>query len=82
MKTVEPRSLLTDKIKEVVPSEEMQTAFLHWKKLMNEKSVEISEFDCFFAGWVLSNPTVREQFKQVREKEIKYDGRIQNILWK
>lgn len=82
MQTVEPRSLLTDKVKKVIPNEEMQAIFNQWKKLMNEKSVDISEFDCFFAGWVLSNPTVRDQFKEVREKEIKYDDRVQNMLYK
>lgn len=82
MKTVDPRSLLSDEIKEIIPNEEMQKMFNQWKKLMSDKSENISDFDCFFAGWILSNPTVHDKFKQIREKEIKYNNRIQNILWK
>lgn len=80
--TIEPRSLLTDRLKEIVPNGEIVTMFNQWKKLMNERcKSEISEMDCFFAGWVLSNPMVREQFKQSREKEIKYNERIDETLW-
>lgn len=81
--TIEPRSLLTDRLKEIVPNGEIVTMFNQWKKLMSERcKSEISEMDCFFAGWILSNPTVRGQFKAVRDKEIRYDERIDATVCK
>lgn len=82
MMTIEPRSLLTDTVVKVIPNEEIQKMFQQYKQLMKEHNMELTDFDYFFAGWVLSNPIVREQFRQVREKEIKYDDRVQNTLWK
>lgn len=82
MEAVEPRSLLTDVVVKVIPNEGVQEMFQQYKQLMKKHKTELTDFDIFFAGWVLSNPILREQFKQVREKEIKYNPRIDETVWK
>lgn len=79
MKAVEPRSLFSDKIKKISFDGEMVDLFNQWVKLMNENNQELSSFNCFIAGWILSNPSVHQKFKDYREKEIRYDERIQNL---
>lgn len=82
-RVVEIRSLLQDKQIKVIPNEEMIQMFNQYKKLMNEKTSDgITDFDFFYAGWILSNPTVREQFKKVREKEIKFENKVDETVWR
>lgn len=46
----------------------------------------ISDFEFFYAGYILANPIVREQLMKERKaqerQENKTDNRIQNVLWK
>lgn len=70
MTTIEPRSLLEGKIRNIHPNEEIESIFRQYKKLVQESSSkkELTDFDFFFAGYVLSNPTVRQQFKKSKRK--------------
>lgn len=64
--TIEPRSLLQDKIKKVEINDEILFSYLQWELLMREKKSNIENIDAFFAGWVMANPVVRDQFKSCR----------------
>lgn len=80
MKAIEPRSLLSDKIKEVIPNEEFQELFRYWKQLMRESNKDTTEFDCFFAGYVFANPMVKDMYRKAKGKDInKYDERISGL---
>lgn len=63
-KTIEPRSLIQDALKTVEINDEIKSIFQKWETLFNEKSTEeSSKLDAFFAGWIMANPMVRDQFK-------------------
>lgn len=63
MKTLELRALLQGKKKEVIISEEMIEVFNFWKS----KREEPKPLEIFYAGYILSNPMVRQEYqKQMR----------------
>ena len=66
MKTVEPRSLLGDFPMMIDINKELLDAFIAWKKKFEEKSGGKcpSNIDYMYAGYILANPIVREQFKK------------------
>lgn len=69
MKTIEVRSLLTDKKVEIQISVDMNEIFKIWKILREEsynKSIGLEE--AFYAGYVLANPQVREQYKKFKKQ--------------
>lgn len=69
MKTIEVRSLLTNKKVEIQISIDMNEIFKIWKILREEsynKSIELEE--AFYAGYVLANPQVREQYKKFKKQ--------------
>lgn len=82
MKIVEPRSLLNKEISKIQASPELLETFNQIKELMDERCPDYNLLDIFYAGYILANPTVKENFKLVRKKKIKYDTRVSNILWR
>lgn len=66
MKTVEPRSLLGDFPIMIDVNQELIDVFIVWKKKFEEKSggKSPSNIDYMYAGYILANPIVREQFKK------------------
>ncbi len=79
-KTIEPRSLLQNEVKPIDINEEIIISFFQWKTLFEEKiGHKGDELDAFFAGWVISNPMVRDQFKKLRAKDITIETLIKAI---
>lgn len=84
MKTVDPRSLLSDELKNVNVSGEVLKTFQQLQSLLKEKLGEDKDLDSlgyFYAGYILANPVIRDEFKKIRQKEIQYDDRIDETLW-
>lgn len=66
MKTIELRSLLDGTNKEIDIPKDIEKAFDIWLKVKKKKS-DISKLkllEIFYAGYVLSNPIVREKYIQ------------------
>jgi hypothetical protein len=64
MKTVEPRSLLGDLPIMIEVDQGLMDVFIAWKKIFEEKTGGCpNNIDCMYAGYILANPIVREQFK-------------------
>lgn len=62
MKTVELRSLLQGKEKTIdIPAEVIQ-AYNNWKQ--KRKDIVIQPEEIFYAGYIMSNPIVRQQYQQ------------------
>lgn len=61
MKTVELRSLLDGTNKEIDIPVEIAQAYSNWKE---KRTDVVSPLEIFYAGYVMSNPIVREQFKK------------------
>ena len=70
MKTVELRSLLDGTNKEIDIPVEIAQAYSNWKE--KRKDV-VDPLEIFYAGYVMSNPIVREQFKK---EKLKINNRI------
>lgn len=68
MKTLEPRSLLNGVKKEINIPSDIEEVFNIWKEL-NKKVSDSGTFelDSFYAGYILSNPIVREDYKNVNK---------------
>lgn len=62
MKTIELRSLLNGPKKKIVISPEIEKAFEDWKEKRAGENLEPLEI--FYAGYILSNPMVRDLFKK------------------
>lgn len=62
MKTIEVRSLLNGPKKQIVISPEIEKAFEDWKEKRAGENLEPLEI--FYAGYILSNPMVRDLFKK------------------
>lgn len=62
MKTIELRSLLTNKPKEIKIPSEIENIFNIWKKKINNENAE--PLQVFYAGYILSNPIVRDLYKE------------------
>jgi len=66
LKTIELRSLLDGTNKEIDIPKDIEKAFDIWLKVKKKKS-DISKLkllEIFYAGYVLSNPIVREKYIQ------------------
>ena len=67
MKTLEPRSLLTEVKKEITIPTEIENIFNNWYKRIEKLENKIELLEIFYAGYILSNPVVREQYKEVEK---------------
>lgn len=68
MKTLELRSLLNGVKKEISIPSDIVEVFNIWKGLNKKVSdSETSELDSFYAGYILSNPIVREDYKNANK---------------
>lgn len=67
MKTLEPRSLLTEVKKEITIPTEIENIFNNWYKRIEKLENKIELFEIFYAGYILSNPVVREQYKEAEK---------------
>lgn len=69
MKTVEPRSLLTEFPLMVNISPDLIEVFISWKKKFEEKTGRVpNNIDYMYAGYILANPIVRESYKQDKKE--------------
>ena len=62
MKTLELRALLDGKEKVIEIPAEIQKTFSVWKE--KRKGEVVDPLEIFYAGYVLSNPVLREQYKK------------------
>ena len=62
MKTIEVRSLLSERRKLITISPEIEKAFEDWKEKRAGENLEPLEI--FYAGYILANPMVRDLFKK------------------
>lgn len=70
MKTVEVRSLLKENIREVRLEEPIRNIFRTWYRLFVERTNrEPTLIDVFYAGFVLSNPNMRDLFRIENKQE-------------
>lgn len=67
MKTLEPRSLLTEVKKEITIPTEIENIFNDWYKRIEKSENKIELLEIFYAGYILSNPMVREQYKEAEK---------------
>ena len=74
MKVYDIRSLINGNPRKINVSPEMKLCFDAWKKSMQGK--EVTELDIFYAGYILANPTVREQFTKEKREDIVIENRI------
>lgn len=72
MKTLELRKLIKDKTQLIPIPASIEEVFNVWLKKRQEKELNIAKInmlEIFYAGYILSNPIVREQYKQLSEHE-------------
>ena len=68
MKTIEPRSLLTDLPLMIDISSDLINVFMIWKNKFEEKTGRVpNNMDYMYAGYILSNPVVRDQYKEAEK---------------
>ena len=67
MKTTEPRSLLTEVKKEITIPTEIENIFNNWYKRIKKSENKIELLEIFYAGYILSNPVVRDQYKEAEK---------------
>lgn len=60
MRTIKPHSLLTGANKEITINSEIERVFNIWKD--KRKGDELKPLEIFYAGYILANPIVREQY--------------------
>lgn len=74
MTTFELRSLITGKNKKIVIPSDFNKVLKTWEKLRTQAdpNTETDPLEIFYAGYILANPNVRDQYRNVEEKEIKY----------
>lgn len=74
MQTVEVRSLLNESIREIKVEEAMLNVFKTWHEMFVKKTNrEPIAIDIFYAGYILSNPNVRDLFRIVMKEKKKND---------
>lgn len=77
MQVYEIRNLMNGKLKKIDASPELLVCFNEYKKLISKIQNECSEFELFYAGYILSNPIVRQQllkdYKHEQAQESKYN---------
>ena len=67
-KTTEPRSLLDKKTREIEISECLTDIFRNWyKRFTSRTNEEPRLIDVFYAGYVFSNPVVRDKYKEAEK---------------
>ena len=79
MKVIELRSLMDDakELREVRVTPDLKLCFQTWYELFVKKvGREPTLMDVFNAGYVLSNPIVKEQFLRNKKKDIEIENRI------
>ena len=64
LRTIELRSLLNETNKEITINPEIEKAFNIWRDKMKKVDgfEEIKLLQSFYAGYILANPIVREQY--------------------
>lgn len=67
MKTIELRSLISGIPKVIKIPYEIEQLFHLWKKIANKD--EVDPLESFYAGYILSNPNVKDKFKMFEEKK-------------
>lgn len=68
MKTIETRSLLTEVNKEIEIPVEIENVFNNWLgRIKKVKNQEVNPVEIFYAGYILSNPVVRGQYKEAEK---------------
>lgn len=74
MTTFELRSLITGKNKKIVIPSDFNKVLKTWEKLRKQAdpNTELDPLEIFYAGYILANPNVRDQYRNVEEKEINY----------
>ena len=75
MQTYEVRSLIDDSksLRIVSVEQPIVDVFKIWQlKFIERTGREPNLLDVFYAGYVLSNPNVRDQCRIIKEKEIQY----------
>lgn len=70
MKTLELRALLNGQEKEIEIPTELIKVFNIWKE--KRKDSVLDPIEIFYAGYILSNPVVREQYRKSKEINVKY----------
>lgn len=68
MKTIEIRSLLQGKEKIIDIPVEIVQAYRNWKSKRNKDDV-INPEEIFYAGYVMSNPIVRQQYADEKKRK-------------
>lgn len=70
MQTVEIRSLLNENLRKVKIQEPLLKTFKTWYELFVKRTNrEPTLIDVFYAGYILSNPNVRDLFRIFNKKE-------------
>lgn len=79
MKTVEVRTLLNNP-REIEITDKMISLFNSWMTKFQEKTGRNpSQIDIFYAGYIMANPIVAEQFKAIKsqteepEKDLRFN---------
>lgn len=74
MTTFELRSLITGENKKIVIPSDFNKVLKTWEKLRTQAdpNTELDPLEIFYAGYILANPNVRDQYRNVEEKEINY----------
>ena len=70
MKTIEARSLLEEYKKEITIPKNIEEIFNNWIKRIRKvkrKNQEVEALEIFYAGYILSNPLVRDQYKEAEK---------------
>ena len=76
----------TNKPKTINVSNDIAKSFEEFTEIMKSKNIPVTLQDIFYAGYICSNPVVRQKLlknrKQLEQIENKTDNRIQNTIWK
>lgn len=76
MELYEVRSIINSKPRKITACEDLIMCFQEYKKLIEKNNLPINEIDLFYAGYVISNPIVRENLLKERKQEIKREKEL------
>lgn len=76
MELYELRSIINSKPRKITASEDLIMCFQEYKKLIEKNNLPINEINLFYAGYVISNPIVRENLLKERKQEIKREKEL------
>ena len=80
MKVYEVRSVINNNAREIKVSPDLSLCFeTYMKKLKEVRKGDIPALEIFYAGYILSNPIVREKLLSEVKSEIKLNNEIPNI---